>query len=375
MRSTVRGLHRLGFQGAILTYAKEVVIEAGDETNRDDATSLQNGDYSQNDLAAIDAWKDNTLLTLRMASPSADFIALKLSGAGPAAVHALEKSLPIPPSLYNAALAICDLARERNIPLLVDAEQSILQSAVDKWTMDLQQRYNTTDAALVYSTYQTYRKAVPEILARDLAFAAEKNFALGVKLVRGAYLSHDPREEFWESKQQTDECFDGITEALIKRQWNENLHPLDKTHIAEWKPAFPAIDLMLATHNRPSVQKALHLQRQFLSPATLAEGSEKHTTRITYAQLLGMADEISCELIAPSSPTASPPGGNPPPHASTMPEVKVYKYATWGTLSECLKYLLRRAQENKDAVERAREGREALGKELQRRIRFLVGGR
>ena len=382
VRSTAHGLHMLGFQGVILAYAKEVVVEV-DEGNtsiqRDIAGISIHDNISPSDLAAIKAWEENTLLTLRMASPSADFVALKLSGAGPAALHALTNNLPMPPPLHSAALSICDLARERQTAILVDAEQSALQLAVDSWTLDLQQRYNTPDNALVHSTYQTYRKAIPKTLARDLAVAAEKNFALGVKLVRGAYLAHDPRQEFWESKEGTDACFDGITEALIRRQWNEVLSPSEG--IKEGlKARFPTIDLMLATHNRPSVQKALALQRKFLCQSDAAVGGNgKRNTKITYAQLLGMADEVSCELIAPPSSSPSPSLSTLPYSSSTtnkvstLPEVKVYKYATWGTLSECLKYLLRRAQENRDAIERAREGRDALGLELVRRVKGMFG--
>jgi hypothetical protein len=77
-----------------------------------------------------------------------------------------------------------------------------------------------------------------------------------------------------------------------------------------------------------------------------------------------MADEVSCELV----------------HAGTAGdgEKKVdipqaYKYLVWGTTGECMKYLLRRAQENKDAVQRTREGRDAMAGELVRRVKKAIG--
>jgi len=50
-----------------------------------------------------------------------------------------------------------------------------------------------------------------------------------------------------------------------------------------------------------------------------------------------------------------------------------YKYLVWGTTGECMKYLLRRAQENRDAVERTLEGRNAMAAELLRRMKKAVG--
>jgi hypothetical protein len=51
---------------------------------------------------------------------------------------------------------------------------------------------------------------------------------------------------------------------------------------------------------------------------------------------------------------------------------KAYKYLVWGTTGECMKYLLRRAQENRDAVERTLEGRNAMAAELWRRVKNAV---
>ena len=380
--STVRGLDQLGFQGVILTYAKEVEAGEGEspevqKRNHNDAQKVS-FNISPAGLSAVNAWRDNTLLTLKMASPTTDLVALKFSGAGPAALHALTHNLSMPPPLYAAARNVCDLARERRISVLVDAEQCLLQPTVDQWTLGLQERYNTADKALVYSTYQTYRRAAPRILAEDLSYAAEKGFALGVKLVRGAYLAHDPRKEFWASKEETDECFDGITEALCRREWGRWLEPSGEKEAGR---TFPSVDLMLATHNRESVRKALALQRNLplLPPQeNCSSGSSSSTqTRVSYAQLLGMADEVSCELITTlcsSSSSSSSITSSAAAPSSSSPEIKVYKYATWGTLGECLKYLLRRAQENKDAVGRAREGRKALGAEIVRRIKVGLLG-
>ncbi|KAJ3474445.1 hypothetical protein NLG97_g9842 [Lecanicillium saksenae] len=66
-----------------------------------------------------------------------------------------------------------------------------------------------------------------------------------------------------------------------------------------------------------------------------------------------------------SSQSAEEPAA-PPAQSIYLP---VYKYMAWGTTGECMKYLLRRAEENRDAVTRTREDRDAMWAELLRRVK------
>jgi hypothetical protein len=77
-----------------------------------------------------------------------------------------------------------------------------------------------------------------------------------------------------------------------------------------------------------------------------------------------MADNVSCELVHAGRVA----GGE-----KKVDIPQAYKYLVWGTTGECMKYLSRRAQENKDAVQRTREGRDAMAAELIRRIKKAVG--
>lgn len=86
---------------------------------------------------------------------------------------------------------------------------------------------------------------------------------------------------------------------------------------------------------------------------------------MVHAQLQGMADEVSCELLQAARRAKEAEKGTDVPQA--------YKYLVWGTTGECLKYLLRRAQENRDAVQRTREGRNAMVGELARRMKGVFG--
>lgn len=230
--------------------------------------------------------------------------------------------------------------------LLFDAEQDILQDGIDDWTMRYARKYNTSaESATVYGTYQAYKKKTPSVIARHLAEAQKDGFSLGVKLVRGAYLGSDPPECFHETKDQTDACYNEIASSVLTRQWNV---------MANGEGAYPNVHVVLATHNAASVRHARAICEAGISRSGVA-----------FAQLQGMADEVSCELVK-ASRSAEPSSAN-------GPSLPVYKYLVWGTTGECMKYLLRRAQENKDAVQRTRDGRNAMWGELVRRCKRSVG--
>lgn len=176
---------------------------------------------------------------------------------------------------------------------------------------------------------------------------------MGVKLVRGAYMGSDPLTLFWSTKAETDEAYNGITEALLKKRWNGVLQPPteEASEIISSEVAF-----VLASHNHDSVQKAMAIRK---------EQTEKGQAKIdmAYGQLMGMADEVSCELVM-----AAKARGVVPFEKTESAGPKAYKYLVWGSVGECLKYLIRRAEENRDAVVRAKGTRIALRKELGRRI-------
>ena len=250
-----------------------------------------------------------------------------------------------------AAIEVCELAKARGVRLLFDAEQSIVQAGIDAWTIDFQRRYNaaTTGQALIYGTYQTYLRSTPATLARHLSAALDGRFILGVKLVRGAYLGSDPRHFFYSCKAETDAAYDQIAEGLIKREYNSLLRPLLNAEI------FPMVNVVVASHNLDSVKRAMDVQK--------AQSIKHEGQDIVYGQLMGMADHVTCELIQAAKSQEMDGSG-----MSGQRKPKVYKYLVWGTVGECLKYLLRRAEENRDAITRSLEGHAALRAEVRRRI-------
>lgn len=286
---------------------------------------------------------------------------------GSQALYDLSRKAGPSEALKEAIDSVCDLAAERGVRLLFDAEQQAVQAGIDMWTLEYMKKYNSREPgkAVIYGTYQAYLKATPSILASHLAAAKEGNFTLGVKLVRGAYLGSDPRHLIHDTKADTDEAYNSIASSLAQRSYGPILKPTSpNTPLTD----FPAVHLVLAGHNHTSVRRILSLR---------ASQAEKNIPQIdlVYAQLQGMADEVSCELVQTGKLLKDEmEKGNGKGKVEGKVDIpQAYKYLVWGTTGECMKYLLRRAQENRDAVERTREGRDAMGRELWRRVRGVLG--
>ncbi|KAK7757062.1 proline dehydrogenase [Diatrype stigma] len=403
VRRTVLGLKAIGFHGVIMGYAREVVLTQAQQ----DALAAGGGASSSAEVEAecvrheVEPWKQGNLETLRVAQPGpgGDFVALKFTGAGRQALYALKNRLPPPPALAAAIDEICALARAKDVPLLFDAEQDAVQPAIDDWTMHYQRKYNRNNTqegqgpgqgrALIYGTYQAYLKSTPATLASHLAAASREGFTLGVKLVRGAYLGSDPRHIIHDTKEDTDAAYDAVASSLIRRRWG----PVLRCPPQDAGATFPPVSVVLGSHNLASVRKAQALRA---SPEA-APGTE-----LAIAQLMGMADDVSCDLLAANracvaqaqaqqqksssektkDAAAAAAAGSSSSSSSTRvgaaaaaaPAItKAYKYIVWGSTKECMAYLLRRAHENKDAVSRTRSARDAMWGELKRRVKGVFG--
>lgn len=270
----------------------------------------------------------------------------RFTGAGPLAVNALSHRDPMPEPIANAMHEICQTTAAQKSRLWIDAEQQIFQPAIDAWTIDLMREHNRNTAIgpIVFNTIQAYLKSSTENVQRHLILAQRERWQLGIKLVRGAYIAHDRRECIHDTKAETDANYDYIVDRLLKR---EVLAPLDKQ--AE---SYPDVRLFVASHNAQTVRKACALYRQQVKTGT-------PTIPVEFGQLQGMADEIGCGLVQENRMEMKGDGPG------------VFKYLAWGTTEECLHYLLRRAVENKGAVQRTRDMAMALRRELGRRVGLL----
>lgn len=258
--------------------------------------------------------------------------------------------------MQDALDQICARALERNVSILVDAEQQSVQPAIDAIALALMSKYNRSGKAIVYNTYQMYLKSMVSNLNSHMKKSARGNYTLGVKIVRGAYMNSEPRELIHDTKEDTDFAYDSSVEAILERKY------VNQDGVASGTNAdsdTPSVDLFVASHNKESALAALELYQQRVSQNLPTVG------KIQYGQLLGMADEVSCGLLQ-NGREAQDDAKN----SETKPVgPEVYKCLSWGTLEDCLSYLVRRAVENRDAVSRTKSEQMATKRELWRRIK------
>lgn len=347
VRTTISNLKDIGYRGVILGHAKEVVLSKEEADGMD--TSVDRTEQAALDAEEIATWRTSTIDTVDLAQQG-DFVALKFTGAGVQALHHLKATIACSPEFEDAVHDICRRAQQKGVKLLFDAEQASLQQGIDNWTMYFAQRYNKEEA-LVYGTYQAYAKRTPGNLASHLELARKQGFALGVKLVRGAYMGSDPRELFWPAVQDTHHCYNDLATSIMQRKYGGVLRPVNGG-----SSEFPRVSLVLATHNAESVQLALQIRDE-------QARSGEPRIELAYGQLMGMADNVSCEVVQTAASRLESKD-------ASVEVPKAYKYLVWGKLGECMKYLLRRAHENRDAVSRTVEARQALGRELGSRMLF-----
>jgi len=210
-------------------------------------------------------------------------------------------------------------------------------------------QFNRQGSVVVFNTIQAYLKLSAENVSRHLKLAQAEGWTLGIKLVRGAYIAHDYRSRIHDTKAATDDNYNHIVQSLLTRQF--------PTGAPASPQMFPDVCLFVATHNAESVRKAYSLSRYRMQ-------NKLPTIPVELGQLQGMADEVSCELLAhnfSSDVTAGQGQGK-------VAEPGVFKCLAWGSLEECLHFLLRRAIENQSAMERTQHTAVALRREAWRRL-------
>ena len=232
--------------------------------------------------------------------------------------------------------SLCDVAADVNVGLLLDAEQNHRQPAIRLLARTLALEFNASVSRppLLFDTHQTYLVGCYERLADDLEHARRHGYTLGVKLVRGAYRSTEAARDasaLQPSKTATDEAYDACAQMLLEAA------------LADGAPA--AASLLLATHNRASTE--------FIADELRSRGVRLDHPRVGFAQILGMADDLTLSL--------------------GIDGFNAYKLVTYGRNEQVLPWLLRRLEENQDALAAAAEERPLLRAEVRRRALRAIG--
>lgn len=200
---------------------------------------------------------------------------------------------------------ICKAAKDAGVKVFVDAEESWIQLAVDGIVNEMMELYNK-ERAIVFNTFQLYRKDRLEYLIECFIRAQKGNYFIGAKLVRGAYmekeraraLNQNYPSPIQNTKEMTDSHYDSALRFCLE-------------HLER-------ISFCVATHNENSCMYVVNYMEGKNLPAD--------HSHIYFSQLLGMSDHISYNLAAAG--------------------YNVSKYVPYGPVREVLPYLIRRAQEN-----------------------------
>ena len=199
---------------------------------------------------------------------------------------------------------VCKLAHEKDVPLLIDAEESWMQTAADDLIEDLMETYNK-EKAIVFNTLQMYKHDRMEYLKGLHARAQEKDFYIGMKVVRGAYMEKE-RERAQEKGYPSPICKD---KQATDDNYNEAI-----LYMME----HPKMALFAGTHNEESSYMLMELAKQY--------GVKENDNRLWFGQLFGMSDHISYNLANQG--------------------YNVAKYLPFGPVKDVMPYLIRRAEEN-----------------------------
>ncbi len=200
---------------------------------------------------------------------------------------------------------ISKTAAEKNIGVLVDAEETWIQDPVDALTMIMMHEFNKTKA-VIYNTIQLYRQDRLTFLKNSFDAAQERKFVLAVKIVRGAYMEK-------ERKRANEMNYDSPIQ-LSKATCDDDYNAAVSFCVAN----IDALAVIIATHNENSNLLATKIM--------LENGKSLNHQHLHFSQLYGMSDNITFNLA----------------HANCS----VSKYLPFGPIADVIPYLMRRAQEN-----------------------------
>jgi proline dehydrogenase len=228
--------------------------------------------------------------------------------------------------VVDRLMLIGKAAYDKEVSVLVDAEESWIQEPVDAITLMMMQICNQK-TAIIYNTYQLYRHDRLAFLKENFELSQKNNFILGAKIVRGAYMEKErarAQKNGYPSpiqldKESTDKDFDAAALYCIQNK--------------------ETISLLLASHNEKSNLKIASEMEKL--------GVPKNSSQIHFSQLYGMGDHITFNMA--------------------INGYNVSKYLPYGPINEVIPYLMRRAEENSSVNGQTNNELVLLKKELKRR--------
>jgi proline dehydrogenase len=221
---------------------------------------------------------------------------------------------------------VCKAAFDNDVPLLIDAEETWMQSAVDDLIEGMMVKYNK-EKVIIFGTLQLYRWDRLDYLKKLHKRSKEQGFKIGMKLVRGAYMEKE-RERAKEKGYKDPICVD---KAATDKMYNDVQEYMLKN--------IDDMAIFSGTHNEESSYLLMDLIKKL--------GLEKDDERVWFGQLFGMSDHISFNL--------------------SIKGYNVAKYLPYGPVRDVMPYLIRRAEENTSVAGQTNRELELLKRERVRR--------
>ena len=217
-------------------------------------------------------------------------------------------------------------AAELGVKVMVDAEESWIQGAIDQLTDEMMHNYNG-DQVIALNTFQMYRKDRLDFLKSSFERCKSKGVKLGAKLVRGAYMEKE-RERAQELGYDSPI---NDSKAATDAMYNAAM-----THCLEH---LSSCEVFIGTHNERSVAKGVDTMHDL--------GLEPNDPRVWFSQLYGMCDHLTYNL--------------------GKGDYNVAKYIPYGPIKAVIPYLMRRADENSSVAGQAVEELKLIDIEMKRR--------
>lgn len=193
---------------------------------------------------------------------------------------------------------IATKARQNNVRIVIDAEQSWYQPVIDSLTDELMQKYNSLDGpATCIASFQAYLRRYPQLLDQQIKRAEEKGYKLLFKQVRGAYMITEAAR--WKREGRTGPGPVWSTIEETHASYNYGIQRAISTISEQVKrDGKSRINMVLATHNAPSTELAIRMLEQHGLARHAGDGerlvlSSEAAGSLAFAQLYGISVILS----------------------------------------------------------------------------------